>query len=164
MGAAFFFYLFAALTVAGALGTVSQRNPVRCAISLIASLLGVAGLFLLQQAEFLFAVQIVLYAGGVMLLFLFAIMLVNLDKAVVERRSVRGWPVGGALAMLAAGLMVGLVWREPPHGEAVAVGGDNTQAIGTLLLQDHLLAFELSSILLLVALVAAVYLAQRRTP
>ena len=78
---AIFFYAFALLTLGGAVLTVTLRNAVHCAISLIVSLAGVAGLFLLQQAEFLFAVQIVLYIGGIMVLFLFVIMLVNLDAA-----------------------------------------------------------------------------------
>ena len=76
-----FFYFFALLTLTGAVLTVTRRNAVHSAISLIVSLVGVAGLFLLQQAEFLFAVQIVLYVGGIMVLFLFVIMLVNLDEA-----------------------------------------------------------------------------------
>jgi len=81
-----FFYAFAALTLLGAILTVTLRNAVHCAISLIASLAGVAGLFLLQRAEFLFAVQIVLYIGGIMVLFLFVIMLLNLQQDPAEGR------------------------------------------------------------------------------
>jgi len=76
-----FFYVFALLTLGGAILTITRRNAIHSAISLIVSLLGVAGLYLLQHAEFLFAVQIVLYVGGIMVLFLFVIMLVNLDQA-----------------------------------------------------------------------------------
>src|SRR5580693_10077607 len=88
---AIFFYSFAALALAGAVLTVTRRNAVHSAIWLIVSLLGVAGLFLLQQAEFLFAVQIVLYVGGIMVLFLFVIMLVNLDQAAKEKQFNRQW-------------------------------------------------------------------------
>src|ERR1700729_225794 len=98
-----FFYLFALLTLGGAILTITQRSAVRSAISLIVSLLGVAGLYLLQHAEFLFAVQIVLYVGGIMVLFLFVIMLVNLDLMAKERQYNRGWMVGIA-AVVAGGV------------------------------------------------------------
>src|SRR5438552_7654947 len=88
------FYTFAALVLWGAILTITRRNAVHSAISLIVSLLGVAGLYLLQQAEFLFAVQIVLYVGGIMVLFLFVIMLVNLDEAAKERQFNGQWLVG----------------------------------------------------------------------
>src|SRR5580704_4746989 len=80
------FYLFALLVLGGGILTITRRNAVHSAVSLIVSLLGVAGLYLLQQAEFLFAVQIILYIGGIMLLFLFVIMLVNLDEQAKERQ------------------------------------------------------------------------------
>src|SRR6478672_11542986 len=80
------FYIFALLVLGGAVLTITRRSAVHAAISLIISLMGVAGLYLLQQAEFLFAVQIVLYVGGIMVLFLFVIMLVNLDQAAKERQ------------------------------------------------------------------------------
>src|SRR5437867_6613722 len=88
------FYFFAALVLGGAILTVTRRSAVHSAISLIVSLLGVAGLYLMQQAEFLFAVQIVLYVGGIMVLFLFVIMLVNLDQAARQRQFSRHWLVG----------------------------------------------------------------------
>src|SRR3954469_8867057 len=94
------FYIFALLVLGGGVLTITRRNAVHSAISLIVSLLGVAGLYLLQQAEFLFAVQIVLYIGGIMLLFLFVIMLVNLDQAAKERQFNKQWLIG----LVAAGL------------------------------------------------------------
>ena len=87
------FYIFAVLVLGGGILTITRRNAVHSAISLIVSLLGVAGLYLLQQAEFLFAVQIVLYVGGIMVLFLFVIMLVNLDQAAKERQFNRQWMI-----------------------------------------------------------------------
>ena len=80
------FYLFALLALGGGILTITRRNAVHSAISLIVSLMCVAGLYLLLQEEFLFAVQIVLYVGGIMVLFLFVIMLVNLDQAAKERQ------------------------------------------------------------------------------
>src|SRR5215813_10822488 len=94
------FYAFAALVLGGAVLTITRRNAVHSAVSLIVSLSGVAGLYLLQQAEFLFAVQVVRYVGGIMVLFLFVIMLVNLDEAAKERQFNRQWLV--ALAAVAA--------------------------------------------------------------
>src|SRR5438093_3999322 len=100
---ALLFYFFAALVLGGAIFTVTQRSAVHSAISLIVSLVGVAGLYLLQQAEFLFAVQIVLYVGGIMVLFLFVIMLVNLDQAARQRQFNRQWLVAlAAVALVAA--------------------------------------------------------------
>src|SRR6476646_4006033 len=87
------FYIFALLVLGGGVLTITRRNAVHSAISLIVSLLGVAGLYLLQHAEFLFAVQIVLYVGGIMVLFLFVIMLVNLDQAAKERQFNGQWAI-----------------------------------------------------------------------
>src|SRR5437588_8325737 len=96
-----FFYLFALLVLGGAILTITRRSAIHSAICLIISLVGVAGLYLLQKAEFLFAVQIVLYIGGIMVLFLFVIMLVNLDQAAKERQFNKQW----FIALVAAGLV-----------------------------------------------------------
>src|SRR3974390_2360730 len=90
------FYIFAVMVLGGGLLTITRRSAVHSAVSLIVSLLGVAGLYLLQQAEFLFAVQIVLYIGGIMVLFLFVIMLVNLDEAAKQRQFRGAWWIGAA--------------------------------------------------------------------
>src|SRR6516162_9608719 len=100
---AILFYTFALLVLGGGILTITRRNAVHSAICLIVSLMGVAGLYLLQQAEFLFAVQIVLYIGGIMVLFLFVIMLVNLDEAAKQRQFNRQW-----LIALAAAIVVGV--------------------------------------------------------
>src|SRR5579863_9543840 len=98
---AIFFYLFAAMVLAGAVLTITRKNAVHSALSLIVSLMGVAGLYLLQKAEFLFAVQIVLYIGGIMVLFLFVIMLVNLDQAAKLKQFNGQW----AIALACVGLV-----------------------------------------------------------
>src|SRR5450755_828612 len=87
------FYIFAGLTLVGALLTITRRSAVLSAVWLTVSLLGVAGIFLLLGAEFLFVAQIVLYTGGITLLFLFVIMLVNLDAAAKVRQFRRAWPL-----------------------------------------------------------------------
>ena len=160
---AIFFYSFALLVLAGAVQTVTRRNAVHSAIWLIVALLGVAGLFLLADAEFLFAVQIILYVGGIMVLFLFVIMLVNLDRSVREKQFSRQWKV--ALAMVAAA-MLGLAairtWPSVRLPELAASAAGNTQALGNALFHEYLLPFEIASVLLLVAMVGSVLMARRR--
>jgi NADH-quinone oxidoreductase subunit J len=163
-----FFYAFAALTLGGALLTVTLRSAVHCAVALIASLAGVAGLFLLMSAEFLFAVQIVLYIGGIMVLFLFVIMLVNLDQAARERQFHRHWWValvcaGGTGALFVTFLLRGssLFRLEQPAAPLTLPEG-NTQALADTLFREYLVPFELASILLLVAIVGSVIMAKKR--
>lgn len=163
-----FFYLFALLAVAGAILTITMRSAVHCAISLIASLAGVAGLYLLQRAEFLFAVQLVLYVGGIMVLFLFVIMLVNLDSAAKERQFHRGWVAGLAAALLAGGAALGLLSKGAPSLKAAvsheeAAGAGNVELLADVLFRDYLVPFELASLLLLVAIVGSVLMAKKRT-
>ena len=162
-----FFYVFALLTLGGAILTITRRSAVHSAISLIVSLLGVAGLYLLQHAEFLFAVQIVLYVGGIMVLFLFVIMLVNLDLMAKERQFNRAWMVGIA-AVLAVGAEIAYFFYRGQDsfrlGEAVSVpsGVGNTEMLADVLFREYLLPFEIASILLLVAVVGAVVMAKKR--
>jgi NADH-quinone oxidoreductase subunit J len=167
----FSFYAFAVLVLGGAILTVTRRNAVHSAISLIVSLTGVAGLYLLQQAEFLFAVQIVLYVGGIMVLFLFVIMLVNLDEAAKERQFNGQW----ALA-LACSVVVGLqiAWflgrgaealklpQAPAAAPSSSVTPGNVEAIADVLFSEYLLPFEVASVLLLVAVVGSVVMAKKR--
>jgi NADH-quinone oxidoreductase subunit J len=163
------FYAFAVLVLGGAILTITRRNAVHSAISLIISLLGVAGLYLLQQAEFLFAVQIVLYVGGIMVLFLFVIMLVNLDHAAKERQFTRQWPVGLAAAGL-AGAQIGWFVFKGKAAFAIATsampgasaGEGNTEEIARVLFSEYLLPFEIASVLLLVAVVGSVVMAKKR--
>jgi NADH-quinone oxidoreductase subunit J len=149
---AILFYVFAALVLGGGILTITRRNAVHSAISLIVSLLGVAGLFLLQRAEFLFVVQIMLYVGGIMLLFLFVIMLVNLDQAAKQRQFNRQWLLyRGKDAFHFAQGVAGL----PP-------GVGNTEALADSLFSEYLLPFEIASVLLLVAVVGSVVMAKKR--
>jgi NADH-quinone oxidoreductase subunit J len=163
-----FFYFFALVTLGGGILTITRRNPVHSAIALIGSLLGVAGLFLLQQAEFLFAVQIVLYVGGIMVLFLFVIMLVNLDLAARERQFNKQWWLALA-CVLAVGAEViyflnkgAAAFRLAPSPAAPDAGPGNTQAIADVLFSEYLLPFEVASLLLLVAVVGSVIMAKKR--
>jgi NADH-quinone oxidoreductase subunit J len=161
----FFFYFLAILAVVSALVTITRRNPVHSALALIFTLLAIAGLYLMLYAPFVAAVQIVLYAGGIMVLFLFVIMLVNIEQAELEERFNKQWLVGTLAAVALGGLLL-YVLR---HGNSIFpttvqnfVEETNTQQIGLRLYQDYLMPFEIASLLLLVAIVGAVVMAKKR--
>lgn len=163
-----FFYIFALITLTGAVLTVTRRNAVHSAVSLILALIGVAGLFLLQKAEFLFAVQIVLYVGGIMVLFLFVIMLVNLDQAVRLRQFNRQWWVALACVLAVAAELVYVLSRGAgafrfPLPEQPAPVAGNVERVADVLFKEYLLPFELASVLLLAAIVGAVIMARKRS-
>ncbi len=163
-----FFYAFALMTLAGAVLTITRRSAVHSAMWLIVSLSGVAGLYLLQKAEFLFAVQIVLYVGGIMVLFLFVIMLVNLDLAARARQFNRQWQLALASALAVGGVLFYFIRQgagafqpaSPPVSSPVVEG--NTERLADELFSQYLLPFELASILLLVAIVGSVVMAKKR--
>jgi len=164
-----FFYFFALLVLGGAILTITRRSAIHSAICLIVSLVGVAGLYLLQKAEFLFAVQIILYIGGIMVLFLFVIMLVNLDEQAKERQFNGQW--WAALACVAvAGAQIFYFLRLGAGGFQLAAPGEatadlsrgNTEIIADALFSDYLLPFEIASVLLLVAVVGSVVMAKKR--
>jgi len=165
----FLFYIFALLVLGGGVLTITRRSAMHAAISLIVSMLGVAGLYLMQQAEFLFAVQIILYIGGVMLLFLFVIMLVNLDEAAKLRQFNKQWMVGIAAVALVAAQVGFFIFKgkdsfqfAAPIAPNTPAGLGNTEQIANSLFSEYLLPFELASILLLVAVVGSVVMAKKR--
>ena len=125
---AIFFYIFAAMVLGGGVLTITRRNAVHSALFLIVSLMGVAGLYLLQQAEFLFAVQIVLYIGGIMVLFLFVIMLVNLDQAAKEKQFNGQWWIA-LVCVVVVGVQV--FWFLSKGGAAfkIAQPGNHARAL-----------------------------------
>jgi NADH-quinone oxidoreductase subunit J len=166
------FYFFAGVAVVSAILTVTRRNAVHSAIFLITALLATAGIFLELRAEFLFIVQIILYVGGIMVLFVFVIMLVNLDVAVRQLQFARQKWVG-LLISLALAAQVGLMlWssrKMPGQGVPVlsAVPADklpaNSEEVAKSLFSSYLLPFEIASVLLLVAMIGAVVMAKKRT-
>ncbi len=163
------FYIFALMVLGGGILTITRRSAMHAAISLIVSLLGVAGLYLMQQAEFLFAVQIILYVGGIMLLFLFVIMLVNLDQAATVRQFSKQWLVA-LVAVAAVGAQVAyFIYRgkdsfqfAAPVVAGTPAGLGNTEQIANALFGEYLLPFEIASVLLLVAVVGSVVMAKKR--
>ncbi len=161
----FFFYLLSALAILSGLFVITRRNAVHSALALIVTLLSVAGLYLMLYAPFVAGVQIIVYAGGIMVLFLFVIMLVNLERTVKDRQFNRIWPVGLAAACALLALFVSVYTkgkmlfpdRNPPLPES-----SNTQQIGILLYGNYMFAFEIASLLLLVAILGAVIMAKKR--
>lgn len=157
------FVIIAALAVGSALGLVVKKNPIHGALFLVVNLGSVAALYLMLGAEFLAAAQVIVYAGAIMVLFVFAIMVLIPGKEETgpdPRRTLRLWalPAGGLLFLLVAALL--LARAVPAPGRPPVAGG--VEAIGRLLFTDYLFPFELTSILLLAAMVGVLLLARRR--
>jgi len=159
------FIIFGVICVAGAVNLLVQRHPIDSALSLVVVMGALAGLYLLLGAEFLAAIQVIVYAGAVMVLFVFTIMLLN---AGMEERT-RGSKV--ALMFGAPGLVIGsvlLAWillQSKPSVRPVGVGSlyGSARTIGHLLFKDFLLPFEITSVLILIAIMGAVVLARRES-
>ena len=164
------FYCLAAVAVGGAIGVIAFRSPVHAALSLLGTFLAVAGLFVLMNAEFLAAVQILVYAGGVMVLFLFVIMLVRVRTIPQEPQYVRTLvPAAVGVGLLLAVLVGVGVWAAVGSAPADAaalhrVQGaslGNTEAVGWSLYRDYLLPFEVVSVVLLVAMIGAIVMGRK---
>ena len=156
------FTLFGAIAVGGALLVVTRKSPMSAALSLILSLFSVAALFVLRQAHFLAAIQVIVYAGAVVVLFIFVIMLINVpeDRLPVEKPSVyRVLGTVGAGLLLVEGAVVSKRFSVPLQA-AKDVG--SVEAVGHALFTDYLLAFEVTSVLLLAAVVGATVLAKKK--
>lgn len=171
-----FVFLAAALMVlGGAVGVIVRTHPVHCALSMVLTLFGIAVLFLAMDAQFLAAVQIIVYAGAIVVLFLFVIMLMGVDKAeslaieplAGQRPVAIGLGVGTLVVVLAAffvhgGKVRGVQLTGISASGGAAVGGEgNIKALALSLFSDHVFAFEATSILLVVAVLATVMLARR---
>lgn len=161
----FFFYFLAVMAIVSAIAVITRRNPVHAALSLIVTLLSLAGFYLMLYAPFVAGVQIVLYAGGIMVLFLFVIMLINLEQNIREYQFNKQWVVG-TIAALALGGLLAFVYQRGhsifPHDFASLPEAQNTQQIGLALYGNYMFAFEIASLLLLVAIVGAVVMAKKR--
>jgi len=161
----FFFYFLSALAVLSAIAVITRRNPVHSALALIFTLLSLAGLYLMLYAPFVAGVQIILYAGGIMVLFLFVIMLIAIEKAEREYQFNRQWAVAGVASVALGALFVYVYVRGGTtfsNAQAVLPETLNTQQVGMKLYVDYLLPFEIASLLLLVAIVGAVVMAKKR--
>jgi NADH-quinone oxidoreductase subunit J len=168
--AGWLFAIFAVLTLASAIAVVAARNPVHSALFLLLSFVVVACIFILQQAEFVGAVQMLVYAGGIMVLFLFVVMLVN--PGVVQAGKAFQTQFDVALLLLPVFLLPFLYILGTEKLPDVAVKPDalrmvgdkiagNTEAVAWVLFRDYLVPFEVASVFLLVAMVGAVVLGKR---
>ena len=164
------FYVFATIALVSSVLVITRHNVVHSAAFLGATLFAVAGIFLTLHAEFLAGVQVIVYVGGILVLFVFVIMLIAIERSELERQFNRQWTI----ALVTAGiLIVELIYglsrgrqsfvlpvSVPPPAAAAA---GNSEQVGTALYTAYLLPFEIASILLLVAIVGAVVLAKKRT-
>ncbi len=163
-----FFLLLAAVTVITAILVIVQRNAVTSAIYLIITFFGLAGIYLLLNAQFIAVIQVLVYAGAIMVLFLFVIMLLNLEKEkrlVARHKLQKFFGVLFGVSLLALiGMVFHSVLLEGSKGtfspEKVNALG-NTEVVARLLFTDFLLPFEITSILLLVAMIGAIVLAKK---
>jgi len=175
-----FFYVLAGLAVASGLAVITRRNAVHSALALIVTLLSVAGLYLMLYAPFVAGVQIIVYAGGIMVLFLFVIMLVNIERSAKDRQFNRMWPVGLAAACALLALFVSVIVKgqkvlnDPITGKALwpdpmrLPESSNTQQVAAMLygqagrMGEYTFAFEIASLLLLVAILGAVIMTKKK--
>ena len=164
------FYVFGAILVLTALGVITARNPVHCALFLVAAVLNSAVIWLLLEAEFLAVTLIVVYVGAVMVLWLFVVMMMDVDVAKLRQGFTRYAPVGALIALVVVA-QIGLVVYVKQLGldtSAVPVpkpdGYSNTFELGQLLYTQYLYPFEIAAVILLVAIVAAITLTMRDRP
>jgi NADH-quinone oxidoreductase subunit J len=158
------FFVLAAMCVIGAISLILQRHPIHSALSLIVVMVALAGLYLLMGAEFVAAVQIIVYGGAIMVLFVFVIMLLN--AGVEERTNVSKLAgfAGIPLAIALTGLLAAAVARSQDVRAAAQTGATApTKALANLLFQDFVYPFELTSFLILVAILGAIVLAGPRS-
>ncbi|HRD70761.1 MAG TPA: NADH-quinone oxidoreductase subunit J [Legionella sp.] len=179
------FYVFAVLAVGSALMVISQNNPVRCVLFLVLAFFASAGLWILAEAEFLALILVLVYVGAVMTLFLFVVMMLNIDVESLKGHFMRYLPFGLILVALLTGLLMVAIptdsFRYSNQAQQMnSVSGSqlieagtpndaglpqttvsNTEALGLVLYTDYFLAFELAAVILLVAIVSAITLAHR---
>jgi NADH-quinone oxidoreductase subunit J len=175
MSSDFIFYVFSGATIGSAIAMVTRKNPVASLLYMVATLASLAGIYVILEAHFLAAIQIIVYAGAIMVLFLFVIMLLNLGHDYQKDLKGGAWAI---FAFMVAGAMAGVLARQFGGIESLPIyqNAEGTQqamrglletqgAVGIIahpLYTDYVVAFELTGILLLVAIVGALALAKRR--
>ena len=164
------FYAFGALVVAAAVGVITARNPVHCALFLVFAFFTSAAIWLLLEAEFLAVTLLVVYVGAVMVLWLFVVMMLDIDLAKLKQGFTRYAPLGVLIALIVIAQIGLVVWVRnlglepgtPPVPKPA--GYSNTAELGELLYTQFLYPFEVAAVILLVAIVAAITLTMRRRP
>ena len=164
------FYLFAAVLLAAAMGVVFFRNPVHSIMCLVLAFFQSALLWLLIEAEFLAIVLVLVYVGAVMVLFLFVVMMLDINIEIVRKGMTRYAPLAAVIAVVMAAELFQVIWLG---GQAGALDGgftpypdgyNNTKALGAVLYTEHVYAFEIAAVILLLAIVAAITLTMRKRP
>ncbi|WP_300543037.1 NADH-quinone oxidoreductase subunit J [Maricaulis sp.] len=165
------FWAFSGVAIASALMVVVARNPVRSVLFLILAFFSAAGLFVLLGAEFLAMLLIVVYVGAVAVLFLFVVMMLDIDFAELKQGFLSYLPLGGLIGIvLAAELaMIGLNWEAAPQAEALRAaampeGMSNIEALGTVIYDQYVYFFQAAGLILLVAMIGAIVLTLRHKP
>jgi NADH-quinone oxidoreductase subunit J len=167
---AILFYFFATVLIGAALGVIFSRNPVHAVMFLVLAFFQSAVLWLLAEAEFLAIVLVLVYVGAVMVLFLFVVMMLDVEVERVEGGFTRYAPFGLVIAALMVVELAQIIWFR--SGGASMSGGfkptpegySNTEALGAILYTEHVYAFEIAAVILLLAIVAAITLTMRRRP
>jgi len=159
------FAYFAVVILVSAVLTITRRNPVHSVLFMLLLFFHIAGIFVLLNAEFLAAVQLIVYAGAILILYLFVVMLLNVDKESTAARANRFWPWMAVFGFLLCGEIMLLISRGtfPADRDQPMRLGTGVGELGALLYQKYLIPFEISSLILLVGLVGAVMLAKKRS-
>jgi NADH-quinone oxidoreductase subunit J len=165
------FFFFSAILIASAVMVIASKNPVHSVLFLILSFFNAAGLFVLMGAEFLAMILVVVYVGAVAVLFLFVVMMLDIDFAELKRGSLQYLPFGALIGVILAAelVMAGSVWVMKPAinsamAPAVPSGVTNTEALGRILYTDYIYYFQIAGLVLLVAMIGAIVLTLRSRP
>ena len=157
------FFIFAAIMVFAALRVITARNPVHAILWLVLSFFTAAGIWLLLHAEFLAIALVLVYVGAVMVLFLFVVMMLDVNFDALRKHFASYLPVGVTVGVLIIAQMILLLYNTTRGaGAAPAAAADNTRALGRLLYVDYVYPFEIAAVILLVAIIAAIALTFRR--
>ena len=161
------FHIFAVILLLAALGVISARNPVYSALALVMCFVTSAAIWLLIEAEFLAVVLVLVYVGAVMVLFLFVVMMLDINTATLRQGFICYAPIGALVALVMAGEIGYVVWSQKlgvTFGTPVAHGADysNTRELGNLIYTTYAYPFEIAAVILLVGIVAAIALTLRR--
>jgi NADH-quinone oxidoreductase subunit J len=164
------FYAFAAVLLVAALGVITSRNPVHSALFLVLAFVQSAFLWLLIEAEFLAITLVLVYVGAVMVLFLFVVMMLDVNVEELRKGYTRYVPLGVAVAVIVVVEIIHVIWFRSQglqfltRPESMPADYSNTKELGAVLYTQHVYAFEIASVILLLAIVAAITLTMRRRP
>lgn len=171
---AIFFYAFSAVLIASGMAVISARNPVHSVLFLILAFFNAAGLFIMLGAEFLAMILVIVYVGAVAVLFLFVVMMLDIDFASLRKGMLKHAPVGAVVGLVLLAEFIWMFTTWSPHATAVDLAGmppipdptviTNTHALGQILYTQYVYLFQISGLILLVAMIGAITLTLRSRP